>query len=65
MLRRQQEDLAGHALDAPAEAVRAVSLLEEALPDVGAQAGLGPDGSVEIALGGFEVRTLRFVLGCR
>ncbi|WP_209559933.1 glycoside hydrolase family 38 C-terminal domain-containing protein [Frigoribacterium sp. PvP032] len=52
-------------VDAPAAAVRAVSLLEEALPDVGAQAGLGPDGSVEIALGGFEVRTLRFVLGCR
>jgi len=58
-------------VDAEVTGVQTVSLLEGALSgagvDAGADAGagadgLGPDGSVELALGGFEVRTLRFRL---
>jgi len=54
-------------VDAEVTSVRTVSLLEDDLPDhpAPAPADLGPDGRVEIALGGFEVRTLRFVLGRR
>ena len=54
-------------VDAEVTGVQTVSLLEEVLPDAGDGAPaevveLGAGGAVELALGGFEVRTLRFGL---
>jgi len=48
----------------PVSAVEPVTLLEEALPDA-EPAALDADGHLELRLGGFEVRTLRFTRAAR